>query len=94
MRCVEYYKECWKNRNETLHDEIKQRNRLKKWFENVKRRAESSECRQLKLCAERFKIDVNRCNCDNIKRWIMNLKQIEKKIEKIPVNDIRRFMLI
>ena len=69
-------------------------NKNNEWFENEKRRAESSEYRQLKLYAERCKIDVNRCNCDNIKRWIMNMRRIEKKVEKIPSNDIRRFMLV
>ena len=62
----------------------------KKWFKKEKRRAEMSEYRQIRLYVERCKIDLDRCNCDNIKRWIMNLKQIKKKVEKIPPNDIRR----
>ena len=45
LRYAEYCNECWINHNEILHDETKQRNRLKKWFENEKRRSESSEHR-------------------------------------------------
>jgi len=42
---------------------------------------------------QKCKLDVHRCKCDNIKRWILNLKNIEKKVEKIPQNDIRHYMI-
>ena len=92
--CVKHYNECWKDRNEHLHDEEKQKERLVKWFEKEKTKALSSEYRQIKLYAERCKIDVNRSTCDTIKRWIRNLKRIEKRVEKIPPNDIRRFIIV
>ena len=73
-----------------MHDENKQKERLKRWFEKEKSKAEKSEYRQLKTYVERCKIDVDRSNCETIKRWIMNLKHIERKVAKIPLNDIRR----
>ena len=93
-RCVKYYNECWKDRNNIMHDENKQKERLKRWFEKEKSKAEKSEYRQLKTYVERCKIDVDRSNCETIKRWIMNLKHIERKVAKIPLNDIRRWMII
>ena len=29
-----------------------------------------------------------------IKRWIMNKRTIEKKVENIPANDIRRYLIL
>ena len=65
-----------------------------KWYEKEKERGKTSEYRQLRLYVEKSKLDVNVCNSDTIKRWIMNLKRIEKKVEKIPAKDIRRFMIV
>ena len=93
-RCVKCYNECWKDRNAIMHDENKQKIRLKRWYENEKREAEQSEHRQVKLYVQRCKIDVNQSNCETIKKWIRNLKQIEKKVKKIPLNDIRRWMIV
>ena len=77
-----------------MHDEDKQRDRLSKWYEKEKRKAENSEHNQIRLYVQKSKLDVIRCKCDTIRRWIMNLKRIEKKVEKIPQNDIRRYMIV
>lgn len=92
-KCVCYYNECWKDRNNVLHDENKQRERLKKWYEKEKQKAESSQYRQMNLYVQRCKIDTDRCSCETIKKWIVNLKEIERKVEKIPLDDIRRWMI-
>ena len=42
-----------------MHDENKQKERLKRWFEKEKSKAEKSEYRQLKTYVERYKIDVD-----------------------------------
>ena len=44
-KCVNFYVQCWKKRNETYHDEGKQRERIKKWYENEINKAKSSEIR-------------------------------------------------
>ena len=77
-----------------MHNEEKKKERLRKWYEKEKTKAEQSEYRQIKTYAERCRIDVNRCNSDTIKIWIRNLKRIEKKVEKIPINDIRRYIIM
>ena len=90
-RCVEYYDKCWKHRNNEYHDEEKQRKRLIKWYEKVKRKAENSDDRQLRMHGEKREINVNRCKNDTIKRWIYNTKEFEKRMEKTEKNDIRRY---
>jgi hypothetical protein len=91
---VHYYNECWKDRNKVMNDDTKQRERLKKWYEKEKRKAETSEYRQLNLYVQRSKIDLERSTCETIKKWIMNLKHIERKVVKIPLDDIRRWMIM
>ena len=77
-----------------MHDESKQKERMKRWCKKEKERGLRSNMRQICMHVDKCKIDENRCNSDTYKRWIMNLKAIEKKVEKIPENDIRRFMIL
>ena len=39
----------------------------------------NSNIRQLRLHIEKYKLDADRCNSNTIKRWIMNMKVIDKK---------------
>ena len=39
----------------------------------------------------RNQIEVKDCDTETIKRWIYNVKEVMKKAEKIPKNDIRRY---
>ena len=57
------------------------------------RKAENSQCNQLKIHLGKSKLDVTRCKRNTIKRWILNLKKIEKKVEIMPQNDGRRCMM-
>ena len=57
------------------------------------RKAENSQCNQLKMHLGKSKLDVTRCKRNTIKRWILNLKKIEKKVKIIPQNDIKRCMI-
>ena len=41
--------------------------------------------------ARRNKIDVDRSNVESIRTWIYGVKEMIRKVEKIPVNDMRRF---
>ena len=43
QNCVEFYMKCQRDRNETLHDKLKQRERIIEWFYKVKADAETSE---------------------------------------------------
>ena len=67
---------------------------MKTYYENEKERAKNSNMRQLQMHVERCKIDEDRCNSDTCKRWIINLKAIERKAEKIPENDVRSCMTL
>ena len=53
-------------------------------YENEKERACNSNENQLRMYVRKYKIDVQQCKTDTIKRQINNLKQFEKKIEKMP----------
>jgi len=91
-KCVNFYVQCWKKRNETYHDEGKQRERIKKWYENEINKAKSSEIRQLRDYAQKFKLNEERSSTEMMKVWIKNLKELEKKIGEVSKNDIRRYM--
>ena len=65
---------------------------MKKWYKKELRNAENSEYEQIRQYARKFKINEERCSSETIKTWIKNLKVIEKKMEDVPKNDIRRYM--
>ena len=92
--CVCFYNQCWKHRNEIMHDPIKQKERMMRWYENEKEEGSQSSSRQMRMYVDKCKLDVERSNSDTIKRWIMNKRTIEKKVEKIPANDIRRHLML
>ena len=93
-KCVNFYVQCWKKRNETYHDEGKQRERIKKWYENEMNKAKSSEIRQLRDYTQKFKLNEERSSTEMMKVWIKNLKELEKKIGEVSKNDIRRYMSV
>ena len=43
------------------------------------------------MFVRRNQIEVNDCDTEVIKHWIYNNKEVMKKAEKIPKNDIRRY---
>lgn len=89
-RAVLFYGKCWNHRNEICHDEEKQRERLIKWYEKIKTQVEMHEPAQVKLFVRRNKIDVMRCKNETIRMWIHNVNEVRKKVEKLPLTDIRR----
>ena len=80
------------NRNEQCFEERKQRERIIKQYEEVKRKVEEKELPQVKLQVRRSPLDVQRCNTETIKKQIRNAHELSKKIEKLPKGDIRRCM--
>ena len=93
-KCVEFYVKCQKQRNKIYHDEHKQRERVEKWYEKEKEKAKESDIPQVGEFAQKFKINIKQCTVDTIKKWIMNLRKIEKKMERVPANDIRRYFSV
>ena len=88
---VQFYKDYWKYRNEEYHDPLKQRNRILEWYHKLKNYIERNESRMVNMFIRRHQIEVNNCNTETIKCWIYNAKEVMKKAEKIPKNDIRRY---
>ena len=81
----------WENRNEEFHNEMKQRIRIINWHTELKEEIELNDPQQVKLFARRTALDLNRCNKDTIRIWIHNVKELRKKVKKLPKGDIRRF---
>ena len=73
IKCVEYYVKCWKHRNECIHDENKQRERVIEWYKNINSRIENSEMTQLKTCVRRCKTNFQQSATDRIIRWTWNV---------------------
>ena len=81
-KCVEFHMKCWKKRNNDYHDENKQRKRILKWHEKIKMKAENSNETQMRLYVKKHEIKVQQCKTETIKRWINNVKEFDRKIEK------------
>ena len=52
-----------------------------------------SENAQVREYANVFKINEDRSDIEKMKKWIMNLKKLQSKVEKVKRNDIRNYML-
>ena len=46
------------------------------------------------MYVKKHEINVQQCKIETIKRWFNNVKEFERKIEKTPQNDIRRYFMI
>ena len=92
-KCVEFYVECWKHRNEVCHDNDKQKERLRNWVTKEKESAVRSENAQVREYVRKFVINEKQSEVDKMKKWMLNLKKLKTKIEKVPRGDIRKHML-
>ena len=88
---VQFYRKCWMHRNESYHNPETQRNRIIEWYNKLKSYIERDEPLIVKLFVRKNPINVEDSNTETIKRWIYNVKEIMKKAEKLPRNDIRRY---
>ena len=88
---VQYYRKCWLHRNECYNDECKQKELVVKWKEKLEKHVEEKEPLAVKTFARRHKIDVERSSAEKVKNWICSVKEMIRKVEKTPLNDIRRF---
>ena len=92
VNAVLFYKECWTLRNECNNNEEQQRNRVTKWYEEVKHNVEVNEPLAVQTFVRRNKIKVQRSSIESIKQWMCNVKEISKKVQRTPQGDIRRFI--
>ena len=49
---------------------------------------------QVRDYARKFEINKERSNVEKLKKWIINLKKLERRVGKVPKNDIRRYMIV
>ena len=91
MHAVKFHIECWEHRHEEFHNETRQRSRMINWCIELKEEIELNDPQQVKLFVRRTALDLNRCNTDTIRIWTHNVKELRKKVKKLPKGDIRRF---
>ena len=68
----------------------RKKERIKKWFIKEREKARSSEMNQVRDYAQRMIENGHRYVVETLKKWVMNLRKLERKVECIPGNDIRR----
>ena len=88
---IQYYRKCWLHRNKYCYDVDKQKKHVIEWKENLEKHVEENEPVVVKTFVRRYKIDAERSSMESMKSWIYSVKEMIKKVEKIPENDIRRF---
>ena len=89
--CIEHYYNCWIDRNKSFHDEEYQKERIMQWYQKVKESMRESPYPQVKAYVQRNELNIDRTTLNNIVRWIYNVKEMVKKADKRPQNDIRRY---
>ena len=52
------------------YNEEGQKQRITKWYQNEKERAENSEIQQVKEYAKKFAINIEQCSSETMKTWI------------------------
>ena len=90
-KCVWFYKQCWDKRNEAYHDEEKQRNRIRHWHKKIKEYVMEHEIIEVRIFSQRTDRNSSKNDVTEMKQWIYNVKEMSKKVEKFPQDDIRRF---
>ena len=81
-KCVEYYLQCWKDRNEDYKNEDKQRMRIITWYQNILEMVEKGGDAQVRKYVQKHQIDVENCRTESIRKWINNVKEFQRKIAK------------
>ena len=67
-----------------------QNKRAKEGYKQVKKHIEENELMQVQTFTHRNKIDIERTKYEDIMQWMHNVKNLIKKVERLPTNDIRR----
>ena len=54
----------------------------------------NSNIYQVRDYVRKFIINEERSNAEILKKQIMNFKKLEKRVKKVPRNDIRRYIIV
>ena len=57
----------------------------------MKKEVELNEPPQVKLFVRRNALELRRYSIETIRTWIYNMKELQKKVEKLPKGNIRRY---
>ena len=71
--CILYYRYCWKDRNEKLHDREIQRERVINWYKKEREIAKQSQYLQVQKYGEQNKVNIKASNTEYIRRQIYSL---------------------
>ena len=52
---------------------------------------ENIKCLQAKVFVRKNELRINLIKTEIVQEWIMNLKEMKRKADRVPMNDIRRF---
>ena len=74
-----------------MHNQNYQKKWLRKWYEEEKNNGINGECEQVRRFITKRDINVEMSINETIRKWIMILKIIKKKAEKIKPNNISWF---
>ena len=88
--CIIHYHECWIDRNKSYHEEEFQRERIMKWHQKAKEAMINSPCQQIKAFVQQNQLDTERVKNQTMQRQTCNAKEIAKKADEKPKNDMRR----
>ena len=75
---------CQKDRNKKIHNKQVQAERAKTWYKNKLQEAKQSEYPHSKQFARNIEIDAERAIIKALKNQINIIKEIKKKLEKLP----------
>ena len=59
----------------------------------MKLESENSQYPQVKKFAMQNQLNIDWLRIETIKQWILNIKEIKNKLERLPKNDIRMFFI-
>ena len=86
--CINYYEKYWKYRNQMMHDNNKQKERIRKWYDTEYQVVLESEYPQVKKFRMR-KINKQTSTNKALLKWIYSLRKIKSRSEKYSLSDIR-----
>ena len=91
---MEYYRECWIDRNETSCNQEMQRSRMIEWHETEKQAAVRGQNLQVKKYNEDKALKVEELIIEHVKKWLHALKELKRRLEKHKnKEDVRYFLL-
>ena len=90
--CLLYYRYCWEDRNEKLHNREVQRERIISQYRNKLDKAKQSNYPQVKKYADQNQVNIETTNTEYIRWQIYSLHMLKKNAEKYQgKEDIQRF---